>query len=1251
MANPYDIYSQEVGLNDWLQLPTLGLGVFDDLSSPLPSTYSGALTDPITDSVNLSNTISGSEVGSIFGYAKKTFTDTADGFLQGLDTNGTYKWVMGNATSYIDWNVTTADTLTVSGTIAVIAGSIAGLTISATALTATAGGNSTIISSGSTAFTAGPTGSPTFTVTQAGVLTATGVVISGAITATSGAIGGWVVTSDAIKDVAGVVGLSSAVTGGDDIRFWAGDATPASAEFRVYESGALVASSATITGAITATSGDIGGWIVTSGYIYNLQSGTPTASANDGLVLASGNEAMIVYEDTAKRLEVGYLSAGIYGLRIYATDGTTVIYEASDTQQVIAGWYFTSTTLATNVTAASANVLIDSANSLLRLGPTSGNYITLDGANLRMRSSNYSAGVAGFTVEPTIIEAENLVARGIMRGSTFMYDVISAVGGQVMVANSDVLASDMTALDAATMTIRGTVILSVNDIIVIRAVTASGIQEEYLRVTSAASAPTYSVTRDLAASFAANSNPAWQAGTTVVVQGSSDGAATYSGGWLRLLGAGTNSPYYSIYERTGVAYNAYTERLRMGNLNGFLDYAAATFGFAVGSSASTDANITIDPTNGIRLRNGTTSIVSLTNSGASIAGWNLVSGYIYNLQSGTPTSSPSDGVVLASGNEAMIIYEDTEKRLEIGYLSSGIYGIKGYATDGSTTLFELSDTQNFIAGWTISSTTLANSTNIILDASNKSISINDSTFGNDGFQVQYNGGDPRLYVGNGSDQFAKFDGTTFTSSGSITSQVSCTSGEALAAGDHLGFTSADTVKRYAPTALPAQAALTSKTSLATTVVYDNATQNGIFLQLSTSLYTFLHFDNDGGVRDPVLVRVPCTPSTATIGTLSKQGGITGNTTGGVKTVDMVGAGTNKVLCASSRTNNVRASVVDCTTTLTEGTQVSVDTTNCDQGYCEYISDSHVLIIYQDTSAASIVFSKYTLSGTTLSASSTGTITTPTGTFTLRGVRKFAGVDLFLLIIQNDTDGSAEGAVATYTQGSSTFTAISSWVHFPSDIDITSDQGASVSFAVLSATQMILTFATSSTNINSMLCTISGTTPSFSAVISTTRGASSGYSLVLVNARCALQTTFNGTTITYKLLEVDSSGTALTTRATQTDTTSASTAGTLESNSIGAAWQVSPTRMGVINYHGSNDDPEAGIGPYTLPPPAGIAASTVAAAASVTVIVSGPATSLVTLTATQKYYADIGGLLTTTSDGTPDKVGVTKDTTELIVKSW
>lgn len=90
-----------------------------------------------------------------------------------------------------------------------------------------------------------------------------------------------------------------------------------------------------IKGTFTATAGTIGGWTLASGYIYSLASGTPTSSPSDGVVMASTNQGFIVYENTEKRVEVGYLASGVYGIKVYDDDGTTVIFEASDTQKII----------------------------------------------------------------------------------------------------------------------------------------------------------------------------------------------------------------------------------------------------------------------------------------------------------------------------------------------------------------------------------------------------------------------------------------------------------------------------------------------------------------------------------------------------------------------------------------------------------------------------------------------------------------------------------------------------------------------------------------------------------------------------------------------------------------------------------------------------------------------------------------------------------------------------------------------------
>ena len=152
----------------------------------------------------------------------------------------------------------------ISGEIDALSGQIGGFSIGATDLVTTMNGYTTTISSEGIAFSAGPTGAPTVTITQAGVLNATGANISGTLTATLGFIGGWTITANSIHDTAGATGMSSAVTGGDDIRFWAGNTVPVSAPFKVTEAGVITASSGTIGGCILATT-SIGSTVFVSG--------------------------------------------------------------------------------------------------------------------------------------------------------------------------------------------------------------------------------------------------------------------------------------------------------------------------------------------------------------------------------------------------------------------------------------------------------------------------------------------------------------------------------------------------------------------------------------------------------------------------------------------------------------------------------------------------------------------------------------------------------------------------------------------------------------------------------------------------------------------------------------------------------------------------------------------------------------------------------------------------------------------------
>lgn len=63
-----------------------------------------------------------------------------------------------------------------------------------------------------------------------------------------------------------------------------------------------------------------------------------------------------------------------------------------------------------------------------------------------------------------------------------------------------------------------------------------------------------------------------------------------------------------------------------------------------------------------------------------------------------------------------------------------------------------------IGGWTLSASQLYAS-NMWINAASQYLAIGSATFGNQGIQLQYNGGTPRAYVGDGLDRYMKFDGT------------------------------------------------------------------------------------------------------------------------------------------------------------------------------------------------------------------------------------------------------------------------------------------------------------------------------------------------------------------------------------------------------------------------------------------------------------------------------------------------------------
>jgi len=494
MAEPLNIYTIERSYDQHLNRST----PVDSLTESVGSTDTGANNGSDSGSPTSTNTTSSSN-GNVQEQQVKDAGAIGDIWVNTFIRSTNWKprtqgFTIEGQNGYAEFcNVF------VSGNIQALTGLIGGFTIGATNLSATSGGNTTIVSSGSTAFSAGPTGTPTFYVTQAGVLNATGAVITGTLTATSGAIGGWIINA--------------------------------------------------------------------------------TSIAGTGVTLSSSSDAYISFGVTPPALP---------------TAGTGIFINKT-------GLY--------GLNANVQNFKIDGTNGYITANAGTVGGCTL--ATTSIGSTTYVSGPlgSGWNISNAgTAEFQNVSVRGIIRTSVFEKDTISCVNGMVLVSKADVLNSDMTALDASTVTIKGDTTFVANEVIRIK----DGVDDEWMLVTNAASAPTYTVTRDLASSYAVNTNPIWKKGTAVVSMGVGTGTKT---GFVLLDSSSANSPYIDVYGRNSDTYTDYTIHGRFGWLKGL-----------------TDADVGLATTDvwGLYTDNAYIKGVIVANTGyiGGTTGWTIATGYI-----------------------------------------------------------------------------------------------------------------------------------------------------------------------------------------------------------------------------------------------------------------------------------------------------------------------------------------------------------------------------------------------------------------------------------------------------------------------------------------------------------------------------------------------------------------------------------------------------------------------------------------------
>jgi hypothetical protein len=181
----------------------------------------------------------------------------------------------------------------------------------------------------------------------------------------------------------------------------------------------------------------------------------------------------------------------------------------------------------------------------------------------------------------------------------FAQNTISLLGGWLMVTKGEGtfvgnVADSDTSIDFGQA-------MTVGDFVLCR---AAG-KVEYFEIGSVVTGTTYNVTRNLDGSGAND----WAAGTPYAVLGSSgDGRVELNA---------YDSPRIQLVQQ-GATYNAQNELMRIGDLNGGWGYGSSIYGMAIGKYGTGLPNLTMDATNGLRIRSGADDIMQFDVSGNAL---------------------------------------------------------------------------------------------------------------------------------------------------------------------------------------------------------------------------------------------------------------------------------------------------------------------------------------------------------------------------------------------------------------------------------------------------------------------------------------------------------------------------------------------------------------------------------------------------------------------------------------------------------
>ena len=451
-----------------------------------------------------------------------------------------------------------------------------------------------------------------------GNVTASNVALSGNITATTGNIGGFAITADAITG-SGIFISGSPLTGGvDDPRYKFISTT----NFNVKQNGDITGSKVLFTGGtiggfdlntvaikstnnnlILSSSGQITGSTVlfTGGKIasFNLSNDALTAiTFGDGIqrffisssVPALSSDLPTSYFISSSRFNIKQ-NGDVTGSNVLFTGGKIAGFTLSGNklendpyfyldggatadQLFISSSKFKVTAVGdisgsnVNFTGGTIGGWTIGSNSLL----ASGILLTSTGS---IRSIPFSSGATGWEISSDgTAEFMNAIIRGTLATTVFEKNVVSAVGGQVIVANATTITGSISA-NSTTMLVANAGGIVPNEIFIAKATGSTGFTLEYFQintVNTGSDPHTLTVTRGLNQGTIGGISSSYTDGQVIVSTG------TVGSGFILINAApsgsslyGAYSPFIDVTQRTGSAPYDIKVKARLGNLEGIAD--------------------------------------------------------------------------------------------------------------------------------------------------------------------------------------------------------------------------------------------------------------------------------------------------------------------------------------------------------------------------------------------------------------------------------------------------------------------------------------------------------------------------------------------------------------------------------------------------------------------------------------------------------------------------------------------------------